>query len=164
MPTTRKSSRLSSGAPGTKQSTLSFNHRVTKPTVTKSAKDNLVKPPSTKEIPSKDESPVESRPTSPETSVLPEEEAEKSEAEIRAAQISDAAIKRYWGTIEGGRMAKGVHKKHGEGLTVGEKVLRYFDVSSHYGVCFENFFMLILILKYVANYWGKNSHASVSPG
>ncbi|KXX77082.1 DNA polymerase delta subunit 4 [Madurella mycetomatis] len=59
----------------------------------------------------------------------------KSEAELRAEKISDAAIERYWAGIESSRMAKAVHKKHTEGLSTGEKVLRYFDVSSQYGPC-----------------------------
>lgn len=155
MPTTRKSSRLSSGASaGGKQSTLSFNHRVTKPT-TRSAKDNLVKPAHRKDEPSPvDEIKHEddSEPTSPTTEVSvsePEfsklkveeedtkvEEEQKSEAELKASQISDAAIRKYWDRIESSRKARAVHKKHTEGLTTGEKVLRYFDVSSQFGVCF----------------------------
>ncbi|GAB1313448.1 hypothetical protein MFIFM68171_03658 [Madurella fahalii] len=59
----------------------------------------------------------------------------KSEAELRAEKISDAAVERYWAGIESSRMAKEVHKKHTEGLSTGEKVLRYFDVSSQYGPC-----------------------------
>lgn len=145
-PTTRKSSRLSGGAGG-KQSTLSFNHRVTKPSVAsgKSTKDNLVKSVSpTVEIPPKEEESSvhdnESRATTAELAspVVPEAKkiAEpKSEAEIQASKLSDAAVKKYWNEIESSRGAKEVHKKHGEGLTVGEKVLRYFDVSSQYGVC-----------------------------
>jgi DNA polymerase delta subunit 4 len=58
----------------------------------------------------------------------------KSEEELQAEKITDRAIERYWAGIEASRMAKAVHKKHGEGLSTGEKVLRYFDVSSQYGV------------------------------
>ncbi|KAK4101111.1 hypothetical protein N658DRAFT_507420 [Parathielavia hyrcaniae] len=59
----------------------------------------------------------------------------QSEDELRAEKITDRAIERYWAGIEASRMAKAVHKKHGEGLSTGEKVLRYFDVSSQYGPC-----------------------------
>lgn len=59
---------------------------------------------------------------------------DKSEVELRAEKISNAAIERYWAGIESSRMARAVHKKHTEGLSTGEKVLRYFDVSSQYGV------------------------------
>ncbi|KAM7201184.1 DNA polymerase delta subunit 4 [Naviculisporaceae sp. PSN 640] len=145
-PTTRKSARHSAGAGG-KQSTLSFNHRVTKPVSAagKSTKDNLVKPAPTVDIPSpaevkEEESANNSRATTSEpVSPLiaePKKAAEpKSEAELKAAKISDAAVNKYWNKIESSRMARDVHKKHGEGLTVGEKVLRYFDVSSQYGPC-----------------------------
>lgn len=63
-------------------------------------------------------------------------DSNKSEAEARALKVSDAAVERYWAGIEASRMAKAVHKKHTEGLSTGEKVLRYFDVSSQYGVRF----------------------------
>ena len=147
MPTTRKSTRSTSGGP--KQATLSFNHRVTKP-VPKSAKDAVV-------TSSKDTTPAKPSPLSKSAEVEDEEaeeevqpikdqEAEeelvdpvpepaavpeKSEAELEAAKITDAGIKRYWRGIEAQRLSKPVHQ---EDLEVGEKVLRYFDVSSQYGV------------------------------
>lgn len=126
MPATRKSTRLS--AAGAKQSTLSFNHRVTKNVVAPGKKD-LVATPSSKLAKEYVPEP-ESEPEVEEIHV----EADKSEAEQLAAKISDAAIARYWSGIEAGRRAKVVHRKHVEGLGVGEKVLRYFDVSSQYGV------------------------------
>ncbi|KAM7191344.1 DNA polymerase delta subunit 4 [Rhypophila sp. PSN 637] len=140
-PTTRKSTRGAGPASGAKQSTLSFNHRVTKP-VSKAGKDAQVKPtPPTVEIPVVEKQ-DDSRATTPSTTaelISPitktSLEREKSEAELKAAKISDAAVRRYWEGIESSRRAKEVHKKHGEGLTVGEKVLRYFDVSSQYGPC-----------------------------
>lgn len=63
---------------------------------------------------------------------------QESAAEREATRVSDAAIERYWAGIEAGRTAKAVHRKHTEGLTTGEKVLRYFDVSSQYGVGFPS--------------------------
>ena len=160
MPTTRKSSRLSSGG---KQSTLSFNHKVTK-SVPKSAKDAVHKSSSlSKELPvtgikkreveeeeeedvkpplvhSEDEAEEKQDVVAPTPTHAP---AEKTDAELRAARISDASIERYWRKIEDSRMAKAVHKKHTEGLSTGEKVLRYFDVSSQYGV---SFFLLFFCL------------------
>jgi len=56
----------------------------------------------------------------------------KSDAELKAAKMSDAAIQKYWRKVEAERMAKRVHQ---EDLTLSEKVLRYFDVSSQYGPC-----------------------------
>ncbi|OAA57447.1 DNA polymerase delta subunit [Niveomyces insectorum RCEF 264] len=54
------------------------------------------------------------------------------EAETEAKAVSDAQIRRYWRGIE----AQTVHQQvHQEGVDVGEKVLRYFDVSSHFGPC-----------------------------
>lgn len=59
------------------------------------------------------------------------EEAEKPQAEVRARKVTDAQVKKYWRGVEGARIAKRVHQ--GE-LSLGEKVLRYFDISSQYGV------------------------------
>ncbi|KAK3320608.1 DNA polymerase delta, subunit 4-domain-containing protein [Cercophora scortea] len=147
MPTTRKSSRLSSSP---KQSTLSFNHRVTK-AAPKSAKDSLAKASSSlsKEYHPEPEAEPEqqlpktediSQPASPEEVFVAEPEeavvvVEKSEIERKAEKVSDKAIERYWSKIETARSARAVHRKHAEGLSTGEKVLRYFDVSSQYGPC-----------------------------
>lgn len=137
MPTTRRSSGGRGVAASGKQSKLSFNHRVTK-SVPKSGKDVVPASPLSKEIlPAKvEEEEVED--------IKPDEESEqepaqkmdtldvtKSEAELKAQKISDAAIQRYWRTLESQRMTQRVHQ---EDLTTSEKVLRYFDVSSQYGV------------------------------
>lgn len=58
-------------------------------------------------------------------------EVPKSEAELKAAQLSDEAVQTYWRKVEAERMAKRVHQEH---LTLSERVLRYFDVCSQYGV------------------------------
>lgn len=55
---------------------------------------------------------------------------DKTEAELRA-EVSDAQVKRYWKAVEAQRKAPRVHQ---EDLDVSDKVLRYFDVSSQYGV------------------------------
>jgi hypothetical protein len=59
----------------------------------------------------------------------------KSESELRAEKVSNAAVEKYWKALEAQRIAKRVHQ---EGLSTGEKVLRYFDVSSQYGVSSRN--------------------------
>lgn len=167
MPTTRRSTRSSTGAG--KQSTLSFKHKVTKAIQTgkegykspSRAKEYIPEPtpePTTaKATPLKtddddDNSQPPLNPTTPTAAGDDESHAtlavqikpapqpavaaapEKSDAELKAAKITDKAIERYWSDIESSRNARAVHKKHGEGLTTGEKVLRYFDVSSQYGV------------------------------
>jgi DNA polymerase delta subunit 4 len=142
MPTTRRTSGRTSGGATGKQSTLSFPHRVTK-SVPKSAKDAVAS------------APVKKSPLSKSTDVEPTDEPEKaaiqpamvervgpveetkpsppvkSESEVRAEKVSNAAIEKYWRTQEAARMAKRVHQQD---LSTGEKVLRYFDVSSQYGV------------------------------
>lgn len=132
MPATRKSTRHSGGAG--KQSTLSFNHRVTK-AVPKSVKDVKPSTLSKEYIPAPEPEKPQTEDIVVPTPTVAEPEVEKSEAELKAEKISNAAVERYWGKIEESRTAKAVHKKHTEGLTTGEKVLRYFDVSSQYGVC-----------------------------
>ncbi|MCJ1466674.1 hypothetical protein MMC07_005294 [Pseudocyphellaria aurata] len=56
----------------------------------------------------------------------------RSEVEERAARLSDAELKRYWRAQEEERTAKRVHQ---EGLSMNEKILRHFDLSSQYGPC-----------------------------
>ncbi|OTA79462.1 hypothetical protein M434DRAFT_402081 [Hypoxylon sp. CO27-5] len=138
MPTTRRSSSDSRAAG--RQSTLSFNHRVTK-SIPKSAKD-LSKP--TKQSPlAKHVSSVKEEPTTEDEAVKieveeephlkqPEPQPERSEAELHAEKITDRQIDQYWRKLERERIAKRVHQ---EDLTVAEKVLRYWDVSSQYGPC-----------------------------
>ncbi|KAL7624182.1 hypothetical protein AAE478_005739 [Parahypoxylon ruwenzoriense] len=167
MPTTRRSAAHghSHGHGHGKQSTLSFNHRVTKSGVSKSkvTKDlsssssspsssslsAAAKPPA-KQSSLKHVSSAQSEPTT-EDEVLKEEEdedeeaeeeeqeeekpavvADKSEAELRAEKISDRQISRYWDKLERERVTKRVHQ---EDLSLAEKVLRYWDVSSQYGPC-----------------------------
>lgn len=149
MPATRRSTRSTAAAKGagSKQSTLSFNNRVTKPSVAKpTGKDLAAAKPAGK----KDEAEVAAAvltppPTSPPTDKVEEEEdkveagthveeveeKKPDEVTIRAEKITDAQIKKYWKEVEAARIAKRVHQ---EGLSVGEKVLRYFDISSQYGV------------------------------
>lgn len=62
---------------------------------------------------------------------------ERTEEEVRASRVSDAQVRRYWKEREAERVAQRVHQ---EGLSVEEKVLRLFDISSQYGVCICSLF------------------------
>lgn len=135
-----------------KQATLSFNHRVTK-SVPKSGKDlvstsansPLAKYVTHAEPDDKDEANDEVKDeikdevdTDVEEKAQAEElkpvvpEREKTEAELRADKITDRQISRYWSDIESERRTKRLHQ---EELSLAEKILRYWDVSSQYGVC-----------------------------
>ncbi|RYC65749.1 hypothetical protein CHU98_g479 [Xylaria longipes] len=138
MPATRRSS--GGGRPSGKQATLSFNHRVTK-SVPKSAK-NLVSTPATSPLAKhvihaepdvKDEVDVDVEAKVPvEEPKQVEPVREKTEAELRADKVTDRQISRYWRTIESERRTK---RPHQEDLSLAEKILRYWDVSSQYGPC-----------------------------
>ncbi|KAI0392739.1 hypothetical protein F5Y17DRAFT_342087 [Xylariaceae sp. FL0594] len=155
MPTTRRSSagtaRRSSPAGANnnnKQATLSFNHRVTKSSSvpskskSKSVKDAVANKPSplarhvtTISEPEIDEVKVEEEvevKSKSEDGIKDEIEVEKPEAELRAEKVTGREIAKYWRDIEAERRTKRVHQA---GLTVAEKILRYWDVSSQYGPC-----------------------------
>jgi DNA polymerase delta subunit 4 len=158
MPTTRRSTRASTGVAAGKQSKLSFQHKVTKrishpgkeeaklPARTKAHIPDDQEEVASKKLKKEDEETVKPE-EQEETDVKDEEEEqeeqeeEKStlktpfeEAEARAAKLNDREISKYWKEIEASRRAKELHKKHAEGLSTAEKVLRHFDVSSQYGV------------------------------
>ncbi|KAG5983040.1 hypothetical protein E4U55_000936 [Claviceps digitariae] len=158
MPTTRRSaaaSRGRTGPPAKGQSTISFTNKVTKP-IPKDTK-SLVTAPQTakvkvpertkrigKAVEEEDEEEVKKEQEQEAEEVNNEQEdgdaqpedetaaAERSEAEIRAEALTDAHIGNYWRGIERERKAPRVHQ---EGLSVSDKLLRYFDVSSQYGPC-----------------------------
>ncbi|EGO57099.1 hypothetical protein NEUTE1DRAFT_66114 [Neurospora tetrasperma FGSC 2508] len=184
MPVTRKSTRSRGGAAASaqgKQQTLSFHHRVTKPTV-KTGKDLIkeeeapetatktktkdikveeeaIKEPEPSESEEEEEHEKKKKKKQPHAKVKKpakkaatkhvkeetrqeepkqqekEDEPKRSEIELCALEIPQSAIDAYWNKIDSARMAPAVHKKHTQDLTTGEKVLRYFDVSSHYGPC-----------------------------
>ncbi|KAK3304156.1 DNA polymerase delta, subunit 4-domain-containing protein [Chaetomium strumarium] len=145
----RPSAAKGKGSKG-KQQKLSFKHKVSKAINT--GKGSYKSPPRTREYlpkpsPEPENKKLEEEEASPATDnekdhglAQPEVQAQpkvetKSEAELRASEITDREIQRYWDRIEASRNARAVHKKHTEGLATGEKVLRYFDVSSQYGPC-----------------------------
>ncbi|RFU81324.1 dna polymerase delta subunit 4 [Trichoderma arundinaceum] len=155
MPTTRRSAASARGRPGPAkgQSTISFSGKVTKAVpkdLKKAAVDTpavarttIPERPASKDEVTKEEAAVDVAAEEPESLEEPELEAEeevepaveqapeKSEAELKAEKITDAQIKSYWKAIEKQRKAPRVHQ---EDLDLGEKVLRYFDVSSQYGI------------------------------
>ncbi|KAJ0350051.1 hypothetical protein KNSL1_004196 [Colletotrichum chrysophilum] len=140
MPTTRRSTGGARARPGPArgQSTISFSHKVSKP-VPKDLKKAAVlgsaveraEQAKKEEAVQVDEIQVD-EPETKEEEEVKEEVPEKSEAVIRAEKISDAQITKYWKSIEAERIAPRVHQKD---VTLAEKVLRYFDVSSQYGPC-----------------------------
>ncbi|KAI1753796.1 DNA polymerase delta, subunit 4-domain-containing protein [Xylaria castorea] len=138
MPTTRRSS--GGGRSLGKQATLSFNHRVTK-SVPKSAKNPvsaLAKSPLATHVihaepDVKDEVDVDvEEKVQVEAPKQVEPEREKTEAELRADKITDRQISQYWRNIESERKTKRLHQGD---LSLAEKILRYWDVSSQYGPC-----------------------------
>ncbi|KAF9762151.1 hypothetical protein IL306_003528 [Fusarium sp. DS 682] len=143
MPATRRStaSTRSRGPPAKGQSTLSFSNKVTKP-VPKNAKKSaisasvakvdpsqLVKQREVEDIVVNDPEPIE---VEVETQLEAVPEPEKSESELRAEKITDAQIKKYWKSIEDQWTTPRLHQ---QGVSLSEKILRYFDVSSQYGPC-----------------------------
>ncbi|KAK2016297.1 DNA polymerase delta [Colletotrichum eremochloae] len=142
MPTTRRSTGGARSRPGPArgQSTISFSHRVSKPV----PKDQKKAPPTSavervdidklaKEGKEADEIQLdESANREIEEAEVKETPFEKSDSAVRATKISDAQINNYWKLIEAQRIAPRVHQQD---VSLAEKVLRYFDVSSQYGPC-----------------------------
>ncbi|KAG6008536.1 hypothetical protein E4U21_004376 [Claviceps maximensis] len=151
MPTTRRSAAAARGRTGPSskgQSTISFTNKVTKPvprdvkslvTAPHTPKFDVEVPGRTKPIENKVEGEVNKEKEDKNVESEDEEAqqaemaaAERSEADIRAEKLTDTHINNYWKGIERERKAPRVHQ---EGLSVNDKVLRYFDVSSQYGPC-----------------------------
>jgi DNA polymerase delta subunit 4 len=146
MPTTKRSTASNRGrtVPIKGQSTISFANRITK-NVVNDAKKAIISPPVAK-IETPEKSDVTEKPAEDVSAVEPEPEAEveeepeievpeKSEVELKAEKITKKQIETYWKGIEAKRIAPRVHQKD---LSTNEKVLRYFDVSSQYGVRNDN--------------------------
>lgn len=133
MPATRRS--RTSGGPISKggQKSLSFNQsKITQP----SSKEKGISLPSTSaSVPST--ASVNVGHVSSEAAVAQQAAAEvarpRTEEEGEAEKVTDAQVRRYWREREEERRTPRVHQ---EGLGVEEKILRLFDMSSQYGVCF----------------------------
>ncbi|KAF5533116.1 GTP-binding protein beta subunit [Fusarium mexicanum] len=149
MPTTRRSaaSTRSRGPPAKGQSTLSFSNKVTKP-VPKSAKKSAISASISKLDTSQHaaQREVENIVVDDHESIEVDKEEEveavteieavlepaKSELELQAEKVTDTQIKKYWKSIEGQWTTPRLHQ---QGVSLSEKILRYFDVSSQYGPC-----------------------------
>ncbi|KAM0520110.1 hypothetical protein ACHAPE_003385 [Trichoderma viride] len=154
MPTTRRSAASARSRPGPAkgQSTISFSGKVTKavpkdlkkavvdaPTIARTtiperpaARDEVRKEEEKEAVNVAAEGPDVVEPEKEEEiEEIVEQVPEKSEAELKAEKITDTQIKSYWKGIEKQRKAPRVHQQD---LDLGEKVLRYFDVSSQYGI------------------------------
>ena len=57
---------------------------------------------------------------------------ERTAEEERASQVTDAQIRQYWKEREAERKAPRVHQ---DDVSIEERVLRLFDMSSQFGVC-----------------------------
>lgn len=145
MPATRRSagSARGRGAVAKGQSNLlSFSSRVTKSGVRDAKKSVLsasVKKIDPRDLEQADEDTIvvaqpghEHMDVEEEAAVEIPAEPEKSEVQVRADKVTDAHVKKYWKSIEGQWSSPRVHQ---EGLSLSEKILRYFDVSSQYGPC-----------------------------
>lgn len=154
MPPTRR--KTSSSSPRAQQ-TLAFgtnSNKITKPSPLSQSSKKLSKPDSqyiekavaqipTPSTASKDEeegeedeeeeeeAKVEPVAESPRLAIRSQQPATKSDVEEKAAKISNAQVKGYWKAKEDERIAPRVHQ---QGLSLNEKVLRHFDLSSQYGV------------------------------
>lgn len=140
-PTRRKVSSSSARA----QQTLAFgpnSNKITKPSPLSQPSKKLSKPDTeyiekavtevSTPSPATEESKVEQVAEIPRLAIRPQQAA-KSDVEEKAAQVSNAQVKEYWKCKEEERIAPRVHQ---QGLSLNEKVLRHFDLSSQYGVGF----------------------------
>ena len=160
MPSTRHSTGSTRATgPSKGQSTLSFHNKVTKNINHDAKKSSVVSPSVTKVTPP---TPVEVEPTKDEVEEIeneePDEEVkpEKSESEINAEKVSDAQIGKYWKGIEKERRAPRIHQ---QGLSDHEKILRYFDVSSQYGVSPQSSQLKQKTLTKLAMHWHRPPEA-----
>ncbi|MCJ1441655.1 MAG: hypothetical protein MMC23_002145 [Stictis urceolatum] len=67
-----------------------------------------------------------------EQTLAEKEQTERSAEEEEALGVSEARVKKYWKAKEDSRISPRVHQ---EGMTLHDKVLREFDLSSHFGPC-----------------------------
>ncbi|RHZ45651.1 putative DNA polymerase delta subunit 4 [Aspergillus thermomutatus] len=148
MPTTRRRGG-NTAASRSGQSTLSFGgkSRVTKPSATsaRSQKTKDLEPisasvTSTEEVSEPEQVPVApSEPSKPHVAELAVRQQAReeirqplSEEDQKAIKITEQELQRYWKKEEEKRRGPRVHQ---EDLSLHEKILRHFDLSSQYGPC-----------------------------
>jgi DNA polymerase delta subunit 4 len=130
MPATRRT--RTSGGPAAKgsQKTLSFGNKVTKPATPSSTKDKAhTINPKVIEVGHVSSEAAVTEQARVEVEAI---KSEKTPEEERARKVTDAQIKRYWREREAERKAPRVHQ---EDVSLEEKILRLFDMSSQFGVC-----------------------------
>jgi DNA polymerase delta subunit 4 len=131
MPPTRRT--RTSGGPAAKgsQKTISFgNRKVTKPTSTTTKDKTTTLPPNAVDLGHVTSEAAVAEQAQKE---IDRPKKERNPEELKAEKVTDAQIKRYWREREAERHAPRVHQQD---LSVEEKVLRLFDMSSQYGVCY----------------------------
>jgi DNA polymerase delta subunit 4 len=130
MPATRRTRTSSGPAPKGSQKTLSFGSKVTKPTGPSSTKDKA----HTINLKTIDLGHVSSEAAVVEQAWIEVERSKKERTveEENASKVTDAQIRRYWREREAERKAPRVHQ---EDVSIEERVLRLFDMSSQFGVC-----------------------------
>jgi DNA polymerase delta subunit 4 len=130
MPATRRTRNSSGPAAKGSQKILSFGNKVTKPSAPSSKDKDKAHTINTKAI---DVGHVSSEAAVAEQARVEVERSkkERTEEEERASKVTDAQIRRYWKEREAERKAPRVHQ---EGVSVEERVLRLFDMSSQFGV------------------------------
>lgn len=134
MPPTRPARKSSGPAAKGSQKTLSFsNSKITKSTAPL-GKSPLSSKPSISIKPEeleKEIGHVTSEVAVKEQAQIELTKKEKSAEELKAEKVTDAQIRKYWKEKESERRTQRVHQ---EDLSVEEKILRLFDISSQYGV------------------------------
>ncbi|KAB8079332.1 DNA polymerase delta, subunit 4-domain-containing protein [Aspergillus leporis] len=144
MPPTRRRGGATAARPN--QATLSFGSksRVTKPSRSTQTQKTKDLEPITASFPDKSVEPEQATVTSAEPSqphvaelaVRQQAQAEiqqpLSEEDERAIKITERDLQQYWRKEEGKRRGPRVHQ---EDLTMHEKILRHFDLSSQFGPC-----------------------------
>jgi DNA polymerase delta subunit 4 len=137
MPPTRRSRTSSGPALKGSQKTLSFGNTKSSTPLAKSSKPSplskttniSIKPEESEE--EKDVGHTASEAAVQQQAKVEVEAVKRSAEEEKASKVTDAQIKRYWRDREAERRSPRVHQG---GLTVEEKVLRYWDMCSQYGV------------------------------
>lgn len=142
MPTTRKPRTSSGPLAAGAQKTLTFSTALSKPHSSPALKDKSnATSQSSPVIPTKE---IEINPSINDKDVSTEKATvtagkAKSAEEIKAEKVTDAQVRRYWREREAERKSARVHQ---EDLSVEEKILRLFDMSSQFGVCFSAPYLL----------------------
>jgi len=134
MPATRRTRTSSGPAAKGSQKTLSFGHKVTKPATPSSTKEDKAHTINPKAAIDLDVGHVSSEAAVAEQAQVEVEKikSERTPEEERASRVTDAQIKRYWKEREAERKAPRVHQGD---VSLEEKILRLFDMSSQFGVC-----------------------------